>query len=169
MNEIWKDIEEYEGLYQISNLGNIKSKKRQGTNGTVTKHLSKIGYYTVDLYKNSKRQTKYLHRLIAETFILNPNNLRCINHKNGIKTDNRIENLEWCSHSENNKHAYYLGLKTNCKKIKQIDLETEEVLNIFYSMNEAARKTNISQSAISFCCNNKRKTAGGYIWKFADK
>jgi hypothetical protein len=166
MKEIWKNIKDYEGLYQVSNLGNIKSNKRKGTNGIITKQLSKIGYYIVDLYKNSKRETKYLHRIIAETFISNPNNFPCINHKNGIKTDNRIDNLEWCSYSENNKHAYSLGLKTNCKQIKQIDIKTNKTIKTFYSMNEASRQIHISQSSISLCCNGKQKTAGGYIWKY---
>lgn len=165
MEEIWKDIKGYEGLYQISNFGNIKSKKRQGTNGKITKQVSKIGYYIVDLYKESKRQTKYLHRIIAETFIPNPNNLKCINHKDGNKLNNSIENLEWCNYSYNNFHAYRNGLKSNCKAVIQIDKNTHKILNTFYSMKEASRKTNIPQSSISLCCNKKLKTTGGYIWK----
>ena len=165
MKEIWKDVPEYEGLYQISSLGNIKSKKRKGTNGKIKKQISSLGYYVVDLYKNSKRKTKYLHRLICECFIENQYNKPCINHKNGIKNDNRVENLEWCSYSENNIHAYFIGLKTNCKKVKQID-ENNKIINVFYSMNEASKKTKISQSQISLCCNGKIKTAGGFKWDF---
>lgn len=165
MKEIWKDIKGYEGLYKISSFGNIISKKRKGTNGIITQQNSKIGYLIVDLYKNSKRTTKYVHRLIAEHFIDNPKKLPCINHKDGNKKNNNIKNLEWCDYGYNNQHAYSIGLKTNCKTIKQIDLKTKKEINTFFSMNEASRKTGVVQSSISLCCNGKYKTAGGYLWK----
>jgi len=121
--EIWKDIKDYEGYYQISNLGRVKSLYR------IIKHeakgeiiiLQKIlkvwfssGYFRITLWKNNKRKTKTIHRLIALNFIPNPENKKEINHKNGIKTDNRIENLEWCTHKENMHHAIKNGL-INCK------------------------------------------------------
>ena len=102
MEEIWKDIPEYEGLYQVSNLGNIKSlEKSKGwckiKEKTLKLRIDKDGYYRVILSKNSKPKMFLVHRLVAQAFIPNPNNLPEINHKNEIKTDNRVENLEWCT------------------------------------------------------------------------
>lgn len=107
-----KCVKGYEGLYIIDNLGNVVSLPRQ--NGRfflnqyrmLTPHKSKFGYLQVALTKNNKTKTVLLHRLIAEHFIDNPNNYPCVNHKNGLKDDNRIENLEWCTKSENTLHAF---------------------------------------------------------------
>lgn len=119
--EVWRDIKGYEDLYQVSSLGRIKSfaKWKENGNGgfwlkeSIKKnHISKRGYIVTDLYKNKKRKTWAVHRLIAVAFIPNLENKPYINHKNGIKTDNRIENLEWCTCGENHSHAYTHGLKT---------------------------------------------------------
>lgn len=103
MKEIWKDIEGYEGLYQVSNLGRVKSLKRESKNNkNVTDRILKYkldtyGYPTVILYKEAKAKTVKIHRLVASIFIPNTCNFIEINHKNGIKIDFRIENLEWCT------------------------------------------------------------------------
>ena len=119
--EIWKDIPEYKGLYQASNLGNIRSLDReviQLSNGgkTYFKHtregrilsqgIQNGGYPVVSISVNAKRKICTVHRLVASAFIDNPNNYRDVNHKDGNKQNNNIENLEWVSHSENIKHSY---------------------------------------------------------------
>ena len=114
--EIWKDIQGYEGLYQISNLGRIKSLERMIiTSNNITKKISekilkpclrKNGYYSIVLQKNNKSKYYTIHRLVAKEFIPNPNNLPQVNHKDGNKLNNNINNLEWCTNSDNTQHGY---------------------------------------------------------------
>jgi hypothetical protein len=116
MEEIWKDIPEYEGLYQISNLGNVKSQHSNRMNGQRPGKLLKItlmknGYMSLELRMSDTNKRHLVHRLIAEVFIPNPDNRPVVNHINGIKNDNRIENLEWCTQSENIRHAIDTGLR----------------------------------------------------------
>lgn len=109
--EVWKDINEYEGLYQVSNLGRIKSLKRNTAREKIMKPKeNRDGYFIVNLCKNGNITTKKIHRLVAENFIPNPENKYSVNHINGIKKDNRIENLEWATASEQAKHAVKTGL-----------------------------------------------------------
>ena len=123
MEEIWKDIEGYEGLYQVSNYGRVKSlpkihktTKNYNKLGYITKEKilrqrkTQRGYFLVTLYKDQKGKSLYVHRLVANMFILNKDNKPCINHKNGDKKDNKVTNLEWCTYSENMIHAYATGL-----------------------------------------------------------
>lgn len=187
--EIWKDIEDYPN-YQISNFGRVKSKERyvNTIGGAKRKIKDKIikptldsrGYYVVSLYnEKGKSNPKSIHRLVCETFLENKNNYPVINHINGIKIDNRLENLEFCTQSHNIKEAYRLGLekpnKTNlgkfgiknkkARKIKQIDINTNEIINVFYGVCEAGRKTGINYRNIDLCLKNKRNYAGGYKWE----
>ncbi len=178
MKEIWKDIKGYEGLYQISNLGRIKSLPK--INGykfqkeLIRKNeLGTNGYLIIVLNKNSKHHSYSIHRLVAQAFIPNPKDKPQVNHKDGNKLNNNVENLEWTTRSENQKHAYKLGLLKpyplmpikRMKKVNQYTLQGKLITN-FNSIKEASKTTNISITSISQCCNNKQKTAGKYIWKF---
>lgn len=121
MREIWKDIPNYKGLYQVSNLGCIKSLERivkrpqhgaYSVSDRIRSSSVRNGYLQIILSANGKKTSYSIHRLVAELFIPNPDNKPCVNHKNGIRNDNSVENLEWCSYSENMKHCYnVLGRK----------------------------------------------------------
>lgn len=171
MKEVWKDILGYEGLYQVSNLGDVKSlPKHCGNRPTQEKLCSQDwcrGYKRVGLCKNSVLKHKQVHRLVAEAFIPNPENKPQVNHKNGIKTDNRVSNLEWTSVNENLNHARdVLGKKDAHPAIKVAQIENNVIIAIFGSVSEAKKKTLINN--ISGCCRGVLKTAGGYKWKYTE-
>lgn len=174
--EIWKDIEGYKGSYQASNLGPIKSLDRFDSAGHKLKGKILKGYINPDGYRqvtlcNGNIKTCVVHRIIALTFIPNPENKPYINHKKGIKIDNRVSELEWCTPSENNKHAYDIGLKRKGKEhhfskpVLQYNKNGVFIAE-YFSQTEARRKTGINKANISSACIGKTKTAGGYIWKF---
>lgn len=124
MSEIWKDIEGYEGKYQVSDLGRIKSIARKGSGASsidvyLKGGLSGSKYLNVGLCKNGKVKTTQVHRIVAMAFIPNPENKREVNHKNAIKTDNRVENLEWCTPSENIRHGLAAGIMNTEKGSKK--------------------------------------------------
>ncbi len=119
--EIWKKIRGH-NMYEVSNIGRVRSYRRRTVN-ILSPGLSKRGYYHINFTYNQKATTISMHRLVATAFIPNPKNKPWINHKNGIKTDNRVENLEWCTPSENEKHAFKTGLKSISEKCKQVTRE----------------------------------------------
>ena len=171
--EIWKDIKGYEGLYEISNFGRVRSHIKIGTPTYYkTPILSTPGYYTVVLSKNGK--TTYsvsIHRLVAEAFVENTDPTKTeVNHKDGDKLNNYYKNLEWVTRKENNEHAIKLGLRKYVKPIEQYTLDGE-LVNIFNSSAEAGeflgkgRRTN---THIINCCKGKITTAYGYKWRYAD-
>ena len=128
------------------------------------------GYSLVSLYKEKKQQKYLLHRLIAIVFLPNPEGKPQINHKNGIKTDNNLENLEWSTNYENTQHAHNMGLVNYGyleKPVKQICKDTGKVLSTFKSAKSAEVRTGISRSNIAAVIKGKRKTTGGYKWQYS--
>lgn len=190
MTEVWKPIANTDDVYWVSNLGNVRSTDRIVTysDGRKELHEGKIiiggksnnGYRIVGLTIGKKRKYYTVHRLVATAFIPNPNNKPQINHKNGIRTDNRADNLDWCSQSENMKHSYrVLGRKSPrgnlgntgklCNRAKIIlQIKDGKIVAEFYGSCEAARKTGISQAHIVSVANHKKyfKSAGGFQWKW---
>lgn len=156
-SEVWKDVAGYEGYYKVSNQGNVYSVERiirgKKYGGLVLKPIyNKDGYVRVYLYENGIMQTKSIHRLVAEAFIPNPNNYLEINHKDEDKTNNYVENLEWCTREHNINHGTRnekAGLAQS-KRVKAINVETGEVLT-FSSTMEAGRKGYGSGSVSSAC------------------
>ena len=125
------------------------------------------GYVYIFLMKDNKRKNFRLHKLVAQTFIPNPNNLSQINHKDGNKQNNCVDNLEWCTCKENIQHAYKLGLANNNNqkiKVLQYDLENN-LIEKYDSLLEASKQTNISISSISLCINGKQKRTHNFIFK----
>ena len=174
MQEIWKDIKNYEGYYQASNFGKIRSIDRKIASGNKTKNLKgKIlkasknnkGYLQINLCVNNIRNKCLVHRLIAQTFMPNPNQLECINHKDENKANNHIENLEWCDYTYNNNYGTF---KSRVSSSKSKSVKCVELSLIFKSQLEASKYFNIKSSAISRCCKNKNRTAGGYHWEFTE-
>lgn len=163
--EIFKEINDFEGYY-ISNLGRVKSCKRK-TEKFIAVKDDTHGYLIVKLWKDNKQYSKKIHRLVAEAFISNPENLRDVNHRDENKHNNCVENLEWISHKDNINYGTRneRANKTKSKAIIQLDLNGN-VINEFISSYDAERQLDISESNINQCCNGKRKTAGGYKWQF---
>ena len=197
LEEIWKDIEGYEGFYQISSLGRIKSfKDNYGKyrEKILSPTPNKDGYLFITLCKNGERQAKMVHRLVAEAFINNPNNLPQVNHINEIRDDNRVENLEWCTAKYNinygnrskkfgekmkgrkltNEHKRKIGeAKKGEKNPRAKKVRCITTGEIFISINEACIKYNLSHTSISKCCSGKQKYAGKHpitkeklIWEY---
>jgi hypothetical protein len=219
MEEIWKDIQGYEGLYQVSNLGRIKSLgrtiKRIGPKGKIFDRTypekvlkygkDKKGYYRTVLSLDGINTTVKVHRIVAQTFIPNPENKPQVNHIDGNKTNNRIDNLEWCNNQENQDHSWKTGLRkrgkehwsygkqpqgfkkyyethkgirhpsygvrgiknSNSKKVIQYD-KCGNYIRQWNSMADIYRELKISTGCVCNCCKGKRKTAGGYVWKYKE-
>lgn len=164
MKEIWKDIKNFEGLYQVSNLGRIKNNKDE-----ILKPAIKRGYNQVTLCKNGERKYIGVHRLVAESFIPNPNNLPQVNHKDENKLNNTVQNLEFCDCSYNINYGTRNKKisKKLCKLIEQYDLDNN-FIKLWYGAKEIKRKLKIDNSLIGKCCKGKRKTAGGFVWKYKE-
>lgn len=186
--EIWKDIKGYEGLYQVSNLGNIKALYKEWFTGlnnnilrTKKEHLlilkNNNKYQQVELYKKSKYKRTSVHRLVAIHFIKNPKDYPCVNHINAIRHDNRIENLEWCTYSQNSRHAVKLGLiKYNygenhymSKNKGENHFGSKKIIdtnkNIIYnSVREASESTEYSYKYLSRMLTGERRNKTNLIY-----
>ena len=165
--EVWKDIKGYEGKYQVSNLGRVKSLiDNQGKQRTMILKQSCEKYCKVTLLKNSKQKRFRVHRLVAEAFIPNPNNYLYINHKDENPKNNVVDNLEWCTMAYNNTYGH--RLKNVCKKVGQYDLQGN-LIKVWNSFMDIQRELGFSNSSINSCCKGRRKTAGGFIWRYVNE
>lgn len=170
-DEVWKDVVGYEGLYRISNRGTVCRLYKNGKVNFMTPRILN-GYWRVKLCNGNTQKEYFLHRLIAQAFIPNPENKPEINHINGIKTDNRIENLEWVTRSENAIHATKTGLLkySEYRYNRARDVNSKPVMcvetgKIYASCTEAGNDIKTDAAHIGECISGKRSTAGGYHWK----
>lgn len=195
MNEVWKQVEGYEGYYEVSNLGEVRSVKRKGyKNKVLNKGNGTTGYWIVVLCKDGLQKTRAVHRLVAKAFIPNPENKPQVNHIDSNRKNNRVDNLEWVTPSENSKHAYdsgsrvvtekmlkhcaEMGRKFGRKHIQTINepnqrkvamLKDGKVIKRFNSLTEGAKYVGKDYpGGVWACCNGKCPTYMGYVWKYDD-
>ena len=192
--EIWKDIEGYEGLYQVSNLGRVRSLDkpmvvygfqkipintiRKGK--VLSPRLSQDGYEKVSLTKDKKPNNLFVHRLVAKAFISNDDDCKEVNHIDGNKRNNEVSNLEWCTHLENMQHCFKNSLRKKqtkpmlgrtyskspyAKKVYQYD-KNGNLMKIWSSIREASEYHHVDGSNISRCCNGHAKSCKGFVWSF---
>lgn len=188
--EIWKDIKNYEGLYQVSNKGNVRSLphvvkssvcrsgKRLSQGRLLKQFITSNGYYKgVHLCKNNAVKTIMVHRLVAEAFCENNSEHNCVDHIDGNSQNNCSDNLRWCSHKENcnnphtkkkasiAKQGLFGVLSNRHKKVAQLDLKGN-VIRVWDFVKQVEDAIGISRSSVSLCANGKLKTAGGYKWSY---
>jgi len=180
MGETWKDVRDYEGIYQVSNTGKVKrigEYRNQSGSTWRSERLLKPSpkdnkYMIVGLSKEGKVKNKYVHRLVAEAFVSNSKNKPTVNHKDGDRNNNHFSNLEWATYTENNIHSIdVLGRNTknssDSKTVLQFD-KNGKFIKEYPSMREAERQTGIS-GIDKVCARVKyRKTAGGYVWRYKE-
>lgn len=158
--EIWKDVVGAEPYYQVSNIGNVRNK----ITNQIVKPSSSGPYLRVEL-RYGVNKHKSVHRLVAEAFIPNPMNFRYVNHKDENKKNNCVENLEWCTAKYN--VNYGVGSLARNQRIIQYDMKGNAI-KIWERMKDASEELNITAQLISACCRGKKKTAGGYVWTYAN-
>lgn len=182
MEEIWKWVVGYEGLYEVSNKGRIRSLYRLLRNGKLTKRKKpylvhqtargKTKHLSVWLYKDGDGKHWLVHRVVAMAFIPNPNKLPFINHRDEIPFHNNVENIEWCTAAYNNSYGTVkermrdalLNRKDLSMNVVRISTDGSKI--IYPSMQEAARENKLPQPNIWKCCNGERHTCGGYYWAY---
>ena len=180
--EIWKPIKGYDGLYEVSNLGRVRSLARtcKGRgNGRkpireriLCSDVANNGYIRVRLSMDRHTKNRLVHRLVAEAFIPNPDNLPQVNHKNEVKTDNRAENLEWCTAKYNTNYGECIIKNKKNQPHKRCVCQYDKdwvLLAEFQSIHEAGKLSGIRWQDISACCCGRQNTAKGYIWRYKNK
>lgn len=160
--EIWKDVPNYEGYYEASTHGRIRNKI---TNKLLKPIIQKNGYAHCSLYKNKKCKQLRWHRVIATTFLANPDNKESVNHIDECKTNNRVSNLEWCTHKENNNHGNHIE---NVARARRIYIQCSNG-NIYHGVNQAGLALDICPQNISKVLKGKRKTAGGFSFSYLEE
>lgn len=165
MNEIWRDVPGYEGKYQVSNLGRVKSLSyRRSNKEVILKPISNgTGYLQITFCKNGKTERQYVHRLVAEAFIPNPGGLPEVNHKSEVKTENQVWNLEWCTRKYNATFSHTRG-----RSIQQYSLSGEPVQK-WSSALSVEKELGFYSSSIIRCCRGKQDKAYGYRWSYSDE
>jgi len=184
MNEEMRPVVGYEGIYSVTRQGSVYSHIRDRF---MSIQIEDDGYLRVNLSKKGKARKLMVHRLVAEAFIPNPNDKPVVNHKDGDKSNSHIDNLEWVTVSENAIHAFKTGLsyisakcrekasqnaaingaKTTSVQVEQFDLKGN-LITVHPSIREAERRTKANRSNIHLVCTGKRKTAGGFIWRWSE-
>ena len=186
--EIWKDIVNYEGLYKISNLGNVMSLEKQIINQDdkrvqkrpaklLKQHMNQFGYMKVWLYKDGKRKEYAVHRLVANAFIDNPENKPCVNHIDNNRANNTLENLEWCTYKENSQWAEIQGRRVFTKewrdkisatrKTKTVIGTDKDGNEIYFEKVRDVAKAGFDTKAVINCCKYRQKSTKGYRWRYA--
>ena len=166
--EEWRDVAGYEGLYQVSSFGMVKSLVRKKV---LPVHNTSNGYFQVHLYREGKAKYAYVHRLVADAFCTHGNQLQNeVNHVDGDRRNNRADNLEWCTRSENHRTEIYIRRQIEakmhiCKPVSQFTMEGEHIAT-FHGLHEASRQTGALRHCIKKCCEGIARQAGGYRWQF---
>ena len=164
--EIWKDIEEYNGLYKVSDYGRVKSLAKNGRKPLILKQSKTIwGYYDIQLSKNGKNHHERVHRLVAKAFLPNPNNLPQVNHKDLNRLNNHADNLEWCDISYN---YWYTRNKTGKNQRPAHKVRCVETGTIYGSAKIAALKLGVSPWAVRYACTGRNNTCKKLRWEYAD-
>ena len=167
----WIDVKGFEGLYKVNEKGDVVTNyNRNGKKGhTLKASVDKDGYSYVKLYKDGKYSHKRINRLVAEAFIPNPENKPCVNHKDCDRSNDSVDNLEWCTAKENVQHSVKLGRYkgNNYRKVGLIN--DFGIIVPFESIHEAERMTNVPAPNIYKCCVGQRKSAGGFKWTFIEE
>lgn len=173
--EEWRPISGYDGLYEVSSHGRVKSLKYKKE--VILKPRAKVQgkeykqvYYHVILYNGCKRKDFYVHTLVANAFLSNPENKPCIDHIYGTDGGNAVWNLRWCTKAENNNFLLSRKHNSNAHKPRPVKQYTKDgqYIKTFRCAREASDHTGIARSSITRCCCGKLKLAGGYIWKYSD-
>lgn len=185
-NEEWRDVVGYEGIYFISNFGRLKRVYKMGGERLLKFHHDKDGYLFTIISVKQNKSNKKQHRLIAEAFIPNPENKPEIDHINGVKSDNRIKNLQWCNRIENRNNPISKERYSKARKGMHINIPDKCLLNLrrdtrecvqidngviireFDSITNASKVTGIHRTSINACVRGRVKSAGGFTWKYKE-